>query len=1486
MSRRSQTSSTARQHAEWLSLIETSGPFLSVMVLLRVFPQGLDAHDPELAQRLRSAFGEWEVAHEGGSHDPAYHRAWLRYVLTEALELPEALLAEGQAMPAGLEARFAEQGETLRPDLAVVEPDTRRPRLLVHFLAPGQSPSAPLPDTRWKASPATRMMELLHATDVKLGLVTNGSQWLLVHAPRGETTGFASWFAHLWFEEPLTLRAFRALLGVRRFFAVDAGETLEGLLAESSQDQQEVTDQLGYQVRKAVEVLVQAIDRIDQDRGRALLAGFDEHQLYEAALTIMMRLVFLFSAEERGLLLLGDDLYDQHYAVSTLRAQLRETADQLGEEILERRHDAWTRLLATFRAVHGGVQHDRMRLPAYGGALFDPDRFPFLEGRTSGSHWQDASAQPLPIHNRTVLHLLEALQILRVKVPGGGPAEARRLSFRALDIEQIGHVYEGLLDHGAVRAEEPVIGLAGTQDHEPELILSRLEALTAENPEKLVQFLKKETGRSVNALRRALQASGDATREGARDGGDPELPGLEGVAEGDGPGHFDLSAGGRIAERGEVRPGGPDEEGGGLGSGEHRRGLRPEADRGLPAPPVDRHGLTPGTGDPLPDRGATELSGTPTGAGHADRHGGTGPDAQRPDRESQRPPLPSEARSLTPVAPHLLAACGNDAELAERVQPFAALLREDTEGMPVVIPAGGVYVTQTGSRRESGTHYTPRSLTEPIVKHALDPLVYHGPAEGLPPEQWQLHNAAEILDLKVCDFAMGSGAFLVQTCRYLSEKLVEAWELAEKAHPGQMLITPEGEFSSGAADERPLPKDTEERLAIARRAVADACLYGVDKNPMAVEMAKLSLWLITLQKDRPFTFLDHALKCGDSLVGLTDTDQLATWSLDRSGNRTLSLFMADPIRQAMEKRRQVRELPERDVRDVERKARLHAEAERLLARLKLAGDLIVAPEFGGEQAAERATEAVRLQGEFVSFQREDSYLPMLRAKADELLGDVRPFHWCLEYAEVFGGDQPGFDAVLGNPPFLGGTRISGVHGDDYLRYLLRANERSSGYGDLCSFFLRRAGALSRRPGLFGMLATNSISQGETRDNGLEYLLGSGTKVVFAHKTLRWPGSANVFIGVVVLRRGQWTGSVTLDGRDVTAISSYLDADEGEFKPDVLPSNDDVVFRGPTVGGEGFILNEAERHDLILRDPRSEQVIRRFITGDDVNQDPHSEAQRYAIDLGVMEESAARTFAACWDRLHGSVRLQRRGNKITQREKYWWRYIGRQEKLYAAIAGHDRALACAEVSRYWCVTWLAADQVFAGKVVVFALFGDSDYAVLSSCFHVEWAEKNSSRLKGDPSYSLTKTFRTFPRPLATAQLDTAGISHYSCRSSAMAGREIGLTAVQSLVHDPGERSEDIAELRRLHVEMDQAVAAAYGWADLDLGHGFHETRQGLRYTVSDPARRELLDRLLALNHERYEEEVRQGLHVKKKPSGTKRGGRKKQPKDDGGQEALF
>jgi hypothetical protein len=1025
----------ASRHADWLSLIEISGPFLTLPILNRIFPQGLDARDQEIGRELRTRFAEWEAEQEKRRPDRAIHQAWVRWVLAEVLDYRPATVVEGQSLPAGLEAPITQEGETLRPDLALLDPETKKPVLLIQIYEPGQNLSRVVEGKRWKAEPGTRMAELLRATALPLGLVTNGERWMLVHALKDETTGFAGWYANLWLDEPQTLRAFTSLLGIERFFAVAEEATLPALLKESAQNQQEVTDKLGLQVREAVELLVQAIDRIDKERGRELLRGFSEQGLYEATLAIMMRLVFLLSAEERGLLRLGDPIWDANYAVSTLGAQLREEADRHGEELLERRSDAWARLLATFRAVHGGVRHEALSLPAYGGALFDPDRYPFLEGRPRNTEWRRYPAQPLPITNRTVLHLLEALQYLRER---GG--EARRLSFLALGIEQIGHVYEGLLDHTARRATEPMLGVEGGIEKglpiEPELALAKMEQTLAQDGAEGVAELLKSYGakKTANAVDKSLAAEPD----------------------------------------------------------------------------------------------------------------------------------------LTDIA-RLRVACDNDEALLARVRPSWGLLRTDREDRPTVILPGSIYVTKGTDRRSSGTHYTPTSLTEPIVRHTLDPLVYRGMAEGIEPSPETLIGPDEILALKVVDFACGSGAFLVQACRHLAAKLVETWERREAEQPGRPLVLPEAVVSRADPRERLLPADPEERLALARRLIADRCLYGVDKNPMATEMAKLSLWLVTLQKDRPFEFLDHAIKWGDSLLGVTSIDQLLTFHLYPERGRELfrQMDLLDDVRaaaeaaihQASEKRRQLEAFAVNDIADAEEKARLHGEAEAALRDVRLIADLVTGAAIS-TAGDDRDRSLRQLDAELERLaplvgQALDPDQPeggranarnAIAAKARELLDAGKPepqpprrcFHWPIEFPEVFDSDNAGFDGLIGNPPFQGGSFITGEHGTSYRHQVVQhLAEGRKGAADLCAYFFLRGCVILRAKGGFGLLATNTISQGDTREVGLDTIVSSGIAIPRAIPSRKWPGTANLEVAQVWVYKGRWHDGFVLDDQPVQGITPYL-----------------------------------------------------------------------------------------------------------------------------------------------------------------------------------------------------------------------------------------------------------------------------------------------------------------------------------------------------------
>lgn len=1390
-----------RHHIEWLRQMDLSGPFISVSVLSKSFPNGLDERDPDKVKQLREAYGEWCEEQQ----QVAVHQGWIRHVLMSLLAYPEELLGEGQSIPPGLEARMEIQGETLRPDMVLKGPQGGPPRLLISIYPPGQDLNTPVKEKTWTASPGTRMMELLHANNVLLGLVTNGEQWMVVYAPRGEATGFGSWYADLWMQEPLLLRSFHSLLGLGRFFGVAADNTIEALFQASAKDQHEVTDQLGYQVRRAVEVLVQAIDRADASA--ELLKDIPPKTVYDASLTVMMRLVFLFAAEEREMLLLGDSFYDTHYAASTLRESLREMADQVGEEVLERRCDAWCRLLATFRAVHGGVEHDAMRLPAYGGTLFDPDRYPFLEGRATGTRWQETMAKPLQINNRVVLHLLEALQLLRVKTYNDGTAEAQRLSFRALDIEQIGHVYEGLLDHTVKRATEPMLGLAGTKDKEPEISLSKLEALSQDKP--AVAIL------DAAQIQQASHALAAETKENVI-----TLP----------------------THKREVRYGEP--------------------------PTVLLNFLKEETGKS--DKALTKAL-----------NNGYGIDD-----------------------PRLLIACDQDMSLLSRIQPFAALLRKDSFDQFVVIPAGHLYVTRGSERRSTGTHYTPRTLTEPIVQHTLEPLVYIGPAEGKPQAEWQLKSAKEILDLKVCDMAMGSGAFLVQACRYLSERLVEAWELTEKAHPGQFVVTPDGTLSTGSPTERLMPRDPVERLAIARRAIADRCLYGVDINPMAVEMAKLSLWLITVQRNRPFNFLDHALKRGDSLLGVTRLDQIEKFTLRAKEGEAVempfaAMHLSRYVEEATAKRRLLESLPSDTPEQLQQKLRLHTEAEIATAKLRAIADMLITVELRGVTGTSYEEQRAQAAEQIQTMMKKDTDAGIdasdpkseLAHFVRKALQNHRTFHWAIEFPEVFESldSKFGFSAIIGNPPFMGNKKITGIFGADYRDYLVVfIAHAKAGLADLCAYFLLRAHTLRHTGGTCGLIATDTIAQGDTREVGLDQICNRAV-IYRAIQSQCWPGAANVVVAVVWSISRKWDGCFFINGKLAQGIDSLLKQPKTHAgNPKELQESKDWGFIGSVLLGTGFIISPEQAQKLKLHNKVNADVIKPYLGGEDLNQDPDCMSTRMAIcfwDWPLNKETApdnytgpvASDYQDCLDIIRRLVKPERDKKKRDAYRINWWRFAEISKRAYEMTGGAQFVLIKARVSPIHALTFVASGQIYSEQTIIFK--GDwNDFGLLQSSLHEAWAiEYSTTKGKTTIVYAPSACLITFPRPKNILDIEIISRKYFDCRRDYMLTYRVGLTDTYNVLHNPCKKSEGIARLRVLHIELDQAVAAAYGWTDLDLGHGFHETKQGVRYTISESARRIVLDRLLALNHQRYEEEVKAGLHQKGKVKPTKTKGSSK-PKD--------
>ena len=596
--------------------------------------------------------------------------------------------------------------------------------------------------------------------------------------------------------------------------------------------------------------------------------------------------------------------------------------------------------------------------------------------------------------------------------------------------------------------------------------------------------------------------------------------------------------------------------------------------------------------------------------------------------------------------------------------------RIDRDATPDVVPTQTPVLQPTDERRRSGSHYTPSTLTGPIVADALRPL-FSRPGPPPAPDR--------ILDLKILDPAMGSGAFLVEACRQLAGKLVEAWH----AHGGPPAIPPD-----------------EDELLHARRLVARHCLYGVDKNAMAVDLARLSLWLVTFAKDHEFTFVDHALLHGDALTGLSLAQiQALHWREDVPPQMEMEeQIVRGRVAAARELRSRIHAAREGASADELDGLKHRSDAE--LRGVRVCGDLVLLAFFKGKKPAER--EQVREEhAAYVLGDRADRYRDEIEAwrRADPPLA---PFHWEVEFPEVFERENPGFDAVVGNPPFAGKNTVIAAHVAGYLHWLKAMHKESHGNADLVAHFFRRAFTLLRDRGTFGLIATNTIAQGDTRATGLRWICEHGGEIYRARRRVKWPGLAAVVVSVLhvakgrfpaataerldggvaldhrldalpagsfpgatakrldggatpdhrlaalsagsfpgttakrldgeaasdhrlaALSAGSFPGTKRLDDEVVDTITAFLFHRGGHRDPARLAANSGKSFQGSIVLGMGFTFDDtdkkgvasplAEMQRLIDKDPRNRQAIFPYIGGEEVNTSPTHAHHRHVINF--------------------------------------------------------------------------------------------------------------------------------------------------------------------------------------------------------------------------------------------------------------------------------
>ena len=1245
-------------HLEWLGFIQPAGLVVSATALVKAGAT-LNRRDAEGQRLLRACAAERRF---GTESEP---RPWLPdFRAFAASVLGWSFLSGGYAgtddrpVPSDLELPLPDAGETLRPDYAVIERDPRDGeapwQLLVQVLDPGldldRGAAGP---GRLDAAPHGRMERLLRATGVPAGLLFNGRVVRLVSAPRGESSGWMDFRVadmHPLAGRPLCA-ALRLLLNEPRLLTLPRAERLAALLADSRAYQNEVSELLAEQVLHALYELLRGFQAADGTANSALLRAplaDDPDEIYRALLTVVLRLVFLLYAEERGLLPADDETFARGYSLAGLYERLREDA-ALHPDTMDQRFGAWAQLLALFRMVHDGARSGAMQLPARPGVLFDPDRFKFLEGRPQGGARQiHERIEPPLVPDGTVYRALEKLLVLA----------GERISYRALDVEQIGSVYETMMGFtlqiargrsAAIKAAKPRGAPAAVN----------LEALLAEPPARRAAWLRERTDRKLtDTVSRAVRAG--ATVE-------------------------------------------------------------------------DLHAAL----EPVIDKAAT----------------------------------------------------------------------------PDLVPAGAMLLQPSAERRRSGTHYTPRALTEPIVRAALEPVLARvaGP-DGGPP------TAAQILDLKVCDPAMGSGAFLVEVCRQLAAALVEAW----RAH-GDTPDVPAGE----------------DELVYARRLVARRCLYGVDRNPVAVDLAKLSLWLVTLAKDLPLTFVDHALRHGDSLAGLSRR-QLEAFHWDASQQTPIlrGLGVRDAVDAYTRLRRQIREAGEdaahRDLRD------LWDEARFKLEDVRCTGDLVLAAFFEGAKPKQR--EKLRL--EFAaSVAAGDLHAYRTRLQGLEGAGPPpAPFHWEIEFPEVFDRARPGFDAIAGNPPFAGKNTVAAANVAGYPDWLKRAHPESHGNADLVAHFFRRTFDLLREEGAFGLIATNTIAQGDTRATGLHWICTHGGEIYRARRRLKWPGLAAVVVSVVHVHKGLFSGAKHLDEAAPETITAFLFHRGGHDDPARLAANASKSFVGSYVLGMGFTFDDtdrkgvatplAEMRRLLAANPRNREAIFPYIGGEEVNTRPTHEYHRYVIDFrdyplrredlgerwaeaddyqrrawrrrGIVPLDYPEPVAADWPDLLEIVRERVKPERDVQNRKAlrerWWQYAEKRPGLYSTIAGLKRVLVISRVGQQASFAFLPAGRVYAESTIVFPLSTYAAFCALQSRPHEIWARFFASSMKDDLRYTPSDCFETFPFPKdwdTRADLETAGYMYHQSRAALMERRGDGLTRTYNRFHDRYEHDPEIVTLRSLH-----------------------------------------------------------------------------------------
>jgi hypothetical protein len=839
---------------------------------------------------------------------------------------------------------------------------------------------------------ASQVLQWLRAGSERLALLTNGRQWRLIFAGL-DFDAWCEWDVDLWFEEgdvTPQVTALRTLLSWRLWTPPEP--KADPPLLQAILDSRKGQAELSAELGERVRAAVELLVDVHGEVLKERCPDVAPADIYRAAVRVVMRMVVVMFAESRELLPRDNALYHSAYGLGGLLEELEKIAARGGNR-LGRSWNAWPRVLSLFRLVHGGSHHPSLPVPRYGGELFAPGDADSTEGLSRAlAVFETACFDGERMSDRDVHRMLERITRTRVRVRQGHGSTwvGAPVDFSDLSSEYIGILYEGLLDFELKTAPAGDPIIFLAIGNQPALPLSRLETMDDKAIANLLEKLK-DTSRKSDDEEEAGDEPEEAEEAPAEASGDAEAP-------------------------------------------------DDEAEPAL-------------EGDESEDDVATDDT-----------------------RHVTRSRAEQWARRAVDVGKLVRRPTGR------RSTPEGQLRYEDDVGRKarqlvtrVVLPGEWYLVRWGGTRKGSGTFYTRPALAVPTVQRTLRPLAYDpplgddgSPDRFAPAPSWTPKTPEAILALKVCDPACGSGTFPVAALRFLTDALYAALhEHGRIGRDGDKAVvrllegtSPHGPVPEERLGHELLPSEPDSELfeprlkAVLRRHVVERCIYGVDLDPLAVELCRLALWIETMDRSLPFSFLDHKIRAGNSLVGAWfDTFEhypVMAWKNREGGDKNhtngihfqkdargkaIKTFVKDRLTPDLQRFLGARTLDlfSNTVESVA--GRVHDEALAILQRMHALPvhdaaerariyreELLAPPSY---RALRNAMDRWCACWFWPADRLDDAPLPTEFAKpraettqvASQVAAEKRFFHWELEFPDVFRAAGSGFDAILGNPPW-------------------------------------------------------------------------------------------------------------------------------------------------------------------------------------------------------------------------------------------------------------------------------------------------------------------------------------------------------------------------------------------------------------------------------------------------------------------------------------